>query len=116
MIELTAGFDKPSFLNILLADPDAIVDALDLVLETAEAASLGPSGIVTSFPIPYTPNAIHEALGAGTPNNVLAQARQSIIPSIQVNFLFTSLFLLFPGAFGGNLTISLLTLTCCPNL
>ena len=74
---------KPSFLDILLLDPNAIVEALDVVFETTEAASLGPSGIVTTFPAPYVRNAIGNALGAGTPENIIAKARSSVVPSMQ---------------------------------
>lgn len=68
------GISKPSFLQILLSDPTAIVSALDTVLEITEAASLGPRGIITTFPVPYTDSPIKKALGAGTPDNVIGQA------------------------------------------
>ena len=37
-------FPKPSFLDIMLLDPQAIVDALDGILKGAEDAALGPNG------------------------------------------------------------------------
>jgi hypothetical protein len=44
-------FAVPSFLDILLTDPQAIVDALDAVFLSTEEASLGSYGIVTRFPV-----------------------------------------------------------------
>lgn len=68
VLELSVGISEPpSFLDILLSDPSAIVEALDLVLETVESASLGPSGIVTQFRVPYVSGGIRDSLGAGTP-------------------------------------------------
>jgi len=81
--KLTAGIPKPSFLSILLADPQAIVDALDNVLALAEDASLGLNGIVTKFDVPFIKGAIQNGLGAGTGENVLGQARQTMIPAMQ---------------------------------
>jgi len=73
----------PSFLDILLAEPQGIIDALDDVFRTAEEACLGPNGIVTRFPIPFIRNGLGNALGAGTQDSVLARGRRKIIPKLQ---------------------------------
>jgi hypothetical protein len=73
----------PSFIDILLADPDALVAGLDSVFEQAEAASLGPNGIITNFPAPFISEKLGAALGANTKDNVLAQARSAIIPKLK---------------------------------
>ena len=73
----------PSLIDILLADPDALVSGLDSVFELAEAASLGPNGIVTNFPAPFISEKLGSALGAGTKDNVLAQARSAVTPKLK---------------------------------
>jgi hypothetical protein len=71
--------EPPSLLDILVADSAGIVDALELVLETAKSASLGPKGIVTTFPVPYAKDTIQNALSAGDCDNVLAVARRALV-------------------------------------
>ena len=73
----------PSFIDILLQDPDALVAGLDTVFEQAEAASLGPNGIITNFPAPFISEKLGAALGANTKDNVLAQARSAVIPKLK---------------------------------
>ncbi len=78
------SFEVPSLLDILLAEPQGIIDALDDVFETAEEASVGENGIVTRFPVPFIRNGLGDALGAGTSNNILAKGRNKVIPFLQV--------------------------------
>jgi hypothetical protein len=73
----------PSFIDILLENPDALVAGLDSVFELAEAASLGPNGIITNFPAPFISQKLGASLGANTKDNVLAQARSAVIPKLK---------------------------------
>ncbi len=77
------SFEVPSLLDILLAEPQGIIDALDDVFETAEEASVGENGIITRFPVPFIRNGLGDALGAGTSNNILAKGRNKVIPFLQ---------------------------------
>jgi hypothetical protein len=79
----TPEFEIPSFLDILLMDPQGIVDALDGIFLTIEDASLGPHGIVTNLPIPFIRNGLGSALGAGTDDNVIGRGRRKIVPLLQ---------------------------------
>ena len=73
----------PSFIDILLADPNALVEGVDNVIGAAERASLGPTGIITNFPAPFISEKLGTALGANTKDNILAQARSAIIPKLK---------------------------------
>ncbi|GAX18396.1 hypothetical protein FisN_2Lh003 [Fistulifera solaris] len=77
------SFEVPSLLDILLAEPQGIIDALDDVFKTAEEASVGENGIITRFPVPFIRNGLGDALGAGTSNNILAKGRNKVIPFLQ---------------------------------
>lgn len=78
------SFKVPTLLDILLAEPQGIIDALDDVFKTAEEASVGENGIITRFPVPFIRNGLGDALGAGTSNNILAKGRNKVIPFLQV--------------------------------
>jgi hypothetical protein len=73
----------PSFIEILLADPDALVDGLDSVFGQAEAATLGPNGILRNFEAPFVGQKIGKSVGANTKDNVLEKARSAIIPKLK---------------------------------
>lgn len=77
------GLEVPSFLDILLSDPDLLVDSLDGVLESVEVFALGAQGVLTRLPVPFLRNSIARELGANTGNNILAQARRRMIPRIR---------------------------------
>jgi hypothetical protein len=70
-------------LDILLADPEALLESLENIFNTLEGATLGPSGIVTTFPIPFIRNSLGRSLGAGTDQNLIARGRRKVIPSLQ---------------------------------
>lgn len=69
----------PSLLDILLLEPDNVVDVFNEMAKLVEAASLGPDGVVTKLFVPFMSNSMSEALGAGTDNNVIGRGRRSIV-------------------------------------
>jgi len=76
-------FKVPTFLDILLAEPQGVVNALDNIFQNVEEASLGRNGIITNNPIPYIRNSLAKSLGAGTDQNILARGRRKVIPALQ---------------------------------
>jgi len=79
----TPKFKVPTFLDILLLEPQGIIDALNDVFRSVEDASLGPKGIVTTFNFPFIRKSLAQALGAGTPDNIFGRGRRYIIPTLQ---------------------------------
>ena len=73
----------PSLLDILLSDPQGLLDAIDDIFERVEEASLGKKGIVTTFPAPFIEKALGDALGAGTEDNVIANVRRKVVGTLQ---------------------------------
>ena len=69
---------KPSFLDILLMDPVAIVNAVDSLLKSVNDLTLGRRGIVTTFPLPFIGTAVSRSLKAGSSDNFLEKARRTI--------------------------------------
>lgn len=47
--EVTFELSIPSFIDILLMDPEGIVNAVDGIFKEAEELSLGRNGVVTKF-------------------------------------------------------------------
>lgn len=45
------NFKIPSFLDLLLTEPKAIIEALDNFFKSAEDMTLGPNGLITNFPV-----------------------------------------------------------------
>ena len=71
-------FNIPSsFLDLLLLDPAAIVDAVDGLFKTASDLTLGKDGIVTKFQLPFVGTAVSRSLKAGTSDHFLEKARRS---------------------------------------
>lgn len=68
--EADYNLEIPSFLDILLMDPQGIVDAVDSIFQSAEALSLGPSGVVTKLDAPFIGGSIGRTLKAGKPDYV----------------------------------------------
>ena len=68
----------PSFLDILLMDPVAIVDAVDGLFKTVNDLTLGRQGIVTTFPMPFIGTAVSRSLKAGSSDNFLEKARRTV--------------------------------------
>jgi len=79
-------FQVPTLLDILLAEPQGLIDALDGIFKKVEDASLGRNGIVTNNPIPHLRNGLARSLGAGTDQNILAQGHFNIILAVLDNF------------------------------
>lgn len=77
------GFSPPTLLDILLSDPQGLLDTLTTSLSTLEDATLGPSGIVSNFPVPFLRKGLGRTLGAGSDRNILAQGRRRIVPGLQ---------------------------------
>ena len=69
---------KPSFLDILLMDPVAIVNAVDGLFKTVNDLTLGRQGIVTTFPMPFIGTAVSRSLKAGSSDNFLEKARRTV--------------------------------------
>ena len=68
----------PSFLDILLLDPTAIIDAVDGLFKSFNELTLGRQGIVTTFSMPFIGNAISQSLKAGKSDNFLEKARITV--------------------------------------
>jgi hypothetical protein len=73
----------PTLLEILLSDPQGLIDAIDDIFERAEAASLGRKGIITTFPAPFIGKALGDSLGAGTDDNIIANVRRKVVGTLQ---------------------------------
>lgn len=73
----------PSLLEILLEDPQGILDTLNTALTNIEEATLGPKGIITTFKVSFIRKGLARALGAGTDNNILALGRRKILGALQ---------------------------------
>lgn len=97
----------PSFLDILLADPDGIIQAIDGVsvvlksivllcihyrynvlslsigigqlFKVAESQTLGRRGVVSRFSLPFVGNVVGRSLGAKTGDNFIQKARRIVI-------------------------------------
>ena len=70
--------DKPTFIDMLLVDPVAIVNAVDRLFKAVNDLTLGRKGIVTNFPMPFIGNAIGRSMGAGSADNFLEKARRTV--------------------------------------
>lgn len=75
--------EKPSFMDLLLMDPVAMVDAVDNLFKIVNDLTLGRRGIVTTFPLPFVGTAISRALGAGDPDNFLERARRTVTGTLR---------------------------------
>lgn len=73
----------PSFISILLMDPQGIIDAVDSVFQQAEEMSLGKNGEITRLDAPFVGRTIGTSLGAGTRNNFLQRARTAVIGEME---------------------------------
>ena len=52
----------PSLIDLLLLDPNAIVDAVDGIFKAVNELTLGKRGVVTSFPLPFVEGAVAREL------------------------------------------------------
>ena len=68
----------PSFLDLLLLDPTAIIDAVDGLFKSFNDLTLGKQGIVTTFPLPFIGTAVSQSMRAGSPDNFLEKARRAV--------------------------------------
>ena len=68
----------PTFIDILLLDPVAIVDSVDSLFKSVNDLTLGRQGIVTTFPMPFIGTAISRSLKAGSSDNFLEKARRTV--------------------------------------
>jgi len=66
-----------SFLDILLLDPAAIVEAVNSIFLAANDLTLGTNGIVTKFQLPFVGTAVSRSLKAGTSDHFLEKARRT---------------------------------------
>jgi len=78
-----ASLKMPSFFDMLLKDPQGLVDAVDDIFNRVEKASLGPDGIITNFPAPMIQKGLGDALGAGMEDNIIAEARRNVVQTLQ---------------------------------
>ena len=68
----------PTFIDILLLDPVAIVDSVDSLFKSVNDLTLGRQGIVTTFPMPFIGTAISRSLKAGSSDNFIEKARRTV--------------------------------------
>jgi hypothetical protein len=73
----------PSFLDILLLEPAAIVDAVNGIFKDANDLTLGENGIVTKFDVPFIGSAVSRSLKAGTPDHFLEKARRTVVGTLE---------------------------------
>jgi hypothetical protein len=70
--------EKPSFIDLLLLNPRAIVNAIDSLFKSVSEFTLGRRGIVTTFPMPFIGATISRELKAGTKDHFMEQARRAV--------------------------------------
>jgi hypothetical protein len=80
---VASSIELPSLLDILLLEPENIIDALDDMVQTAEDAALGEDGAVTKLEVPFASNSVGQSLGGGSDNNVLGKGRRTIVSNMQ---------------------------------
>lgn len=68
----------PTFIDILLMDPVAIVNAVDSLFKSVNDLTLGRQGIVTTFPLPFIGTSVSRSLKAGSSDNFLEKARRTV--------------------------------------
>ena len=78
-VDFDVSVSIPSIVDILLADPNAIVDAVDGAFREAEEKAMGKRGIVTRSNLPFVGDAVAKKLEAGKSENFLAKARRLIV-------------------------------------
>jgi len=73
----------PTFLDILLMEPEGVIKAIDDVFKQVEKASLGRSGIISRFSLPLVGNIIGRNLKAGGGGNFLQKARRTVVGTLE---------------------------------
>lgn len=73
-----SSIQLPSFLDILLLNPVAVVNAIDNLFKQVNDLTLGRQGIVTTFAMPFIGTAVSRALNAGSSDNFLEKARRTV--------------------------------------
>jgi hypothetical protein len=68
----------PSFLEILLMEPAAIINSVDNIFKLVNDMTLGRQGIVTNLPMPFIGTAIARSLNAGSSDNFLEKSRRAV--------------------------------------
>lgn len=74
--DVNVEFSVPSFLDILLMDPEGIIDAVDAIFKTTNDMVMGRNGIVTRFDLPFIGSALSRQLKAGTADNFIEKVRR----------------------------------------
>ena len=67
-----------SLFDLLLLNPQTVVNQLNDAMSSVEDAALGRRGVLATFPVPFIRNGIGAALGGNSKNNVLGKARRLV--------------------------------------
>jgi hypothetical protein len=99
----------PSLLDILLAEPQGVIDALDDVFATAEEASLGKNGIITRYVVQTLTNNIICTLSVSLIGIQHLFTSHQCMPIIVTGFLFLLFAMVLPARW-----VPVLITTCLP--
>jgi len=75
--------ELPSLFDILIMNPEGVIQTIDQIFERVETATVGEEGIITLFAAPFIGEKLGNALGAGTEDNAVRRIRNAIIPAAQ---------------------------------
>ena len=73
----------PSFIDLLLLDPEAIVDAVGNVFDQAEKFSVGSQGVVSTLDLPFVKGQVAKRLNASTPENPIRKAKRNVVGAME---------------------------------
>jgi len=75
--------ELPSLFDILIMNPEGVIQTIDQIFGRVESATVGEEGIIKLFVAPFIGEKLGNALGAGTEDNVVRRIQNAIIPAAQ---------------------------------
>lgn len=72
----------PSFIDLLLLDPNSIINAVGNVFDQAEKYSLGSEGVLSKLNVPIAKSAVSKGMNATKPENPVSKAKRNVVGEI----------------------------------
>ena len=75
--------ELPSFIDLLLLDPESIIEAVSKVFDNIESFSLGSQGVLSQLELPFVKGEIARQLNAGRAENPIRKAKRNVVGAME---------------------------------